>query len=435
MVTARPQAPIARRGRHRLALALAALALAGCRSGSTGPLARWRMAFDDGVAKPIGPDDGSGGGSRLARLIKPQAPASKAAEVGDGVILGSNGWSPLQPPKDPEADAEFRAAEGLFQQGKLTDAEAAFKKLAKRKKDTPWGEKAQFFLAECQYQQGRHVAANDSYELLISTYPGTQFLEKAVAREYSIADTWLAALAEDAEAEEKVSLSKRWNGAIPVVDTAGHALAALEHVRHHDPTGPLADDAVLRIADHHFARGNFEEAAAHYDQLISEHPKSPFFQRAQLASIDSKIKAYLGPDYDGDGLEQARNQVVQTMAMFPERRTGDHDELSKTLDVIEAQMAERAYARAEHYLWTGKVASAEFCFGEIPAKWPKSPYAAKAKEQLAKIATMPRKETRASRIMALPGGADPLTGSNGVSSGGFGSGPAGMQGMGSPTGP
>jgi TolA-binding protein len=410
-------------------------ALPGCQSG-TGPLARWRMAFDDSLATaPTAAELGDKRGL-LARWIVPKVPESNAAEVGDGLVMGSNGWRPMQLPRDPKAEAEFQAAEALFQQGKLEEAERGFARLAKRKKETGWGEKAQFYLAECQYQRGRYVAAHDSYEALIATYPGTQYLEKAVAREYAIADAWLTALSESAKPEEKASFSQRWNGRLPVVDIAGHALAALEHVRHHDPTGPLADDAVMRIADFHASRENHEDAAMYYDQLINDHPKSPFLRKAHLATIDSKLKAYLGPDYDGAGLEQARNQAIQAMSLFPERQVSDNDALEHTLDIIEEQMAERAYHTGEHYLWTGKVASAEYCFGEIPVKWPKSPYAKKAKEQLAKIASMPRKETRASKIMALPGSNDPLTGSSGVTSGGFGSTPGAMSGMGGgPVGP
>ena len=42
----------------------------------------------------------------------------------------------------------------------------------------------------------------------------------------------------------------RFNGRLPLVDTQRQRPGqVLEHVRHHDPTGPLADDAVLRIAD------------------------------------------------------------------------------------------------------------------------------------------------------------------------------------------
>ena len=43
---------------------------------------------------------------------------------------------------------------------------------------------------------------------------------------------------------------------VPLIDVDGYALKAMEHVRQHDPTGPLADVAALRIADHYFAKGD-----------------------------------------------------------------------------------------------------------------------------------------------------------------------------------
>ncbi len=52
----------------------------------------------------------------------------------------------------------------------------------------------------------------------------------------------------------------RFTGEQPLLDTHGNAIAALEHVRHHDPTGPLADDAVLQIADEHMNIGDYESA-------------------------------------------------------------------------------------------------------------------------------------------------------------------------------
>jgi outer membrane protein assembly factor BamD (BamD/ComL family) len=411
-----------RPGRRRAAALLAAvLAAAGCRSDDTSPIARWRMAWDNGLSRPPTADEAGQSGSLLGRWLSVRPPkSSDRTDGGSTLVLGSDGWSPMKAPKDPEADAELQAAQDLFQQNKLVEAEAAFTRIAKKHKGKHWGEKAEFYLAESLYQRGKLVKAHDAYEKLIADYPGTQFLDKAVAREYAIAGTWLAAIDPKAKPEDQASMQARWDGKFPMVDTGGFALSALEHVRHHDPTGPLADDAVLKIADYHYANQNWDDAALYYDQLVTDHPKSPFVQQAILSSIDSKMKGYIGPEYDGSGLEQAKNQVVQTMANFPTERQVSHerdDALKNVLNVIDEQMAERSYRIGEHYLWTGKVAAAEYCFAKIPAKWPKSPYAKQAKEQLAKIATMPRKETRASRIMTRPGSSDPMTGGSGAGGG------------------
>ncbi len=86
--------------------------------------------------------------------------------------------------------------------------------------------------------------------------------------------------------------------------------------------------------------GDYESAALYYDQLITDHPKSPYLQQAQLAAIDARMKGYLGPEYDGSGLEKARELVKQTMATFPDRPAGN-EKLYHTLDLINDQEAER----------------------------------------------------------------------------------------------
>jgi outer membrane protein assembly factor BamD (BamD/ComL family) len=289
------------------------------------------------------------------------------------------------------------------------------------------GEKAQFYLAETQFQARKYVAANDSFQQLFHDYPGTEFLDQMVSREYALAQLWLAQHDPKAPPEQKLPWYSRFTGQQPLIDTRGMGLKALEHVRHHDPTGPLADDAVLQIADYHMAAGDYESAALYYDQLISDHPKSPFLQRAQLAAIEARLKAYLGPDYDGEGLEKARELVKVTLASFPDRQAS-YEKLYHTLDLINDQEAERTYRIGDYYRRIGKVASAEFYLGKIPQRWPSSPWAVKAKADLAKLAKLPRTPSKPSTILTQPGANDPYlsAGPMGPMGAGMGMMPGGM---------
>lgn len=390
---------------------LVALALSGCATEGTTVLSRWRMARDGSIAKGISNSELGDDRSMMARWLSPKKPKPSDPN-GPSPAIGAKGWNATKVAPNPEADEEFRAAEALFQQGKLPEAETEFAKIAKKRKDTPWGEKGQYYLAEIQYQRGKYVAAHDSYEKLVTTYPGTKYLEKLVAREYEIAQFWLAQNDPKAKPAQKMNWYDGFTGKRHLIDNNGHALSALEHVRQHDPTGPLADDALMRIADNHFARADYESSALYYDQLINDptHRKSPFLPRAQLSSIDSKIKGYLGPDYDGAGLEQARETIKQTMATFPERQASTNEVLYHTLDLISDQMAERAYRRGEYYRRKGLVTSAEYYFAMVPQKWPTSPWAGKAKKELTTLAKAPRKETLPSKIMTPPGSSDPFGG-------------------------
>jgi outer membrane protein assembly factor BamD (BamD/ComL family) len=396
------------------------------------------MANDDILAKPPTREELGDDRNALTRWLRPRSASSSAEDPASPVVLGSDGWMPIKEgPPDPDAQAQFQAAEAQFREGKLPEAERAFARLAKRKRGSNWGEKAQFYLAETQFQRGRLVAAHDSYEKLFADYPATQFLEKAVEREYDIGVAWLASSDPRAAREKRPSLGGWFKGRHPAVDVSGHALAVLEHVRHHDPTGPLADDAVVQIAAFHHTNQNFEDASMYYDQLITENPKSPFVPSAMQASIDAKLKDYMGPEYDGDGLERARNLAQQADSLYPERRASYSEEIDESLKTIDLEMAERAYRVGEHYVWTGQVGAAEYCFGEIPVRWPKSPYALRAKEQLARLAKMPRKEVKPSTIFTLPGAPDPSSMSPGAAmpGGGGGMGMGGMGGMSPGAGP
>src|SRR5262249_60388492 len=105
----------------------------------------------------------------LQRWLTPRGnPASKTpAPSGSTLVLGSDGWRPIaKPAPDPVADAELDAAMKLFQQAKFEEAETSFAKIAKDRKGTTWGENAQYYLAESQFQRKRNVTAHDRHEKL-----------------------------------------------------------------------------------------------------------------------------------------------------------------------------------------------------------------------------------------------------------------------------
>jgi TolA-binding protein len=411
---------------------------AGCQSG---PFGAWGMAKDDSLSK--GPTKEETGDDRvfLARWLTPKPVPSYDPEKKMPLVKGPNGMEPPKEAPNAEADAEYKAAYALFERKSYGEAEKAFQAIAKKRAKTSWGEKAQFYLAECYFHEGKLVYANDAYEKLFADYPGSVFVEKLVAREFSIGQAWLALAESKAKPEQQVPWQGRFDGRRPLMDTWGYAKVAFEHVRQHDPSGPLYDDATMVLGEMHMKAADYELAAIYYNQLITDCPKSPFLQRAHLAEIDAHLKGYIGPEYDGTGLEKARERVKQTMNAFPDRTAGNED-LYHTLDILNDQDAERAYKVGEFYRRTGRIASAEYYFGKIPQRWPKSPWATKAKTELASLAKMPRTPSLPSRMLMSPGGVDPFSaasggpgmggmgGNMGMGMGGMGMGGMGMGGMG-----
>jgi TolA-binding protein len=426
----------ARRRRARRAAvaagALAAsLAMVGCQTvDAPGFLGKILPSHDESMADGMPRPETSTPGRFLSRYLNPSpTPHSSAAKEPKALQTSNSGWTPIKEEPNPKADAELDVATRLYRQGKHEEAEHLFVELAKKYKGSSWGQRAQFLLAESYFQREKYVWASEAYEQLMKEYPGNDHVDKVVSREYEIAQKWFKTYDPKAKPEDKFPWTSRFDGTVPFVDASGFAIKNLEHVRFHDPTGPLSDDAVLRLADHYFENHDYDSASLYYDQLVTDHPKSEFLQRAQLRSIDAKLKAYSGPEYDGKGLEKAREMIIQTKAAFPDRPAGN-EKLYDTLNMIDDQEAERAYRVAMFYKKTNYITSAEYYFSMVRALWPKSDWAKKSKTELALIAKLPRKETLPSKIMSLPGSTDPFSaGQGGSGMGTNGGGTGGMGGM------
>ena len=415
---------------RRSASIAALLWLGGAAATEAGAIADWFAATRAPAPDTTMPDRELRTQGRLMSrwMTRDKSPFTTESMDSSSALVGERGWQKTRVAPDPVSEAEFAAAKKFFDVKDYKKAEPLFAALARRevKKGTPWGAKAQFYLAETQFERKLYSAALESYQWLLKKYPGeTDNRDRVIAREYEIATIWLA---DDDPKATPTPFLARLDGRSPVLDRSGYAVKALESVRLHDPNGPLADHATLRTADHYHAVGDYETAAVFYDQLLSEHSKSPLRERAMLTSIDAKVKGYVGPEYDGAGLDSAKETVQRTIAEFPDRQ-GGNEELYHTLDLINDQHAEREYTHGMYYVRAHYPGAAEYQFGMVIAKWPKSKWAELARVELKKTAKMPRKAIVPSKIMTQPGASDPNSFGGGGSGGGSGGG-GGMGGMG-----
>jgi TolA-binding protein len=210
-----------------------------------------------------------------------------------GAVAGVQGPAEraLQAPPNVELDGEILSAPELFRLGRFAEAEPQFSWIAAVRRGTTWGERAQYHLAECQYQQKRYVAALSSFERLHIDYPATGYLDDVVRREFEIAQLWITQLDQQTPADVKLPWFARLDGRLPVFRTRKFALEALEHVRQNDPGGPLADDAAVTIADYYMKRNEFDTAAQYYAQVVADYPKSPLHLYARRAGFQARIRS------------------------------------------------------------------------------------------------------------------------------------------------
>ena len=325
--------------------------------------------------------------------------------------------------------AELDKAETLFNDGEFKAAEKQFGKIAKKYQDSQIEEDALFLRAESQFEQKHYPAAQDGYGTLFEKFPSTRYMPQATQRLFTISRTWLrfpevvtSGDIEQVNFEDPKSsplpkpdqnqsfqltravpiLPNAFDRTRPVFDTEGRALQALKSIWLHDPTGPLADDALMLTASYHLRKGDHMEAARVYKILRQEYPKSQHLQNAFVLGSHVRLMSYQGDKYDGKALEEARQLKESTLKLFPNSK--EIGRLNSDLNKIEEAMAARDWEMVVYY---GKKANpravAVYC-RQIIAEHPDTSYADRARSKLDELrATAANPTTFGQRVLgAIP---------------------------------
>jgi len=282
----------------------------------------------------------------------------------------------------------------------------------------PIREEAVFYMAESQFMQDRLVKAQAYYQVLVKEFPQSRYLDESTRRLFDIAQRWLGVeeFATPGEIQQvnfdgtqSKSLStfesarKRFgwlpnltNPSRPVLDSSGRAVEALKTIWLNDPTGPLADDALMLAATHHLRAGKYRESARLLKILREEFPKSPHLQTAFVIGSKVELMSYQGSSYDDRKLLEARALSESSLRLFP--GLDDGDRLRRELKRIDEEQARREWDRV--ILWEKKnkpKAVAVYC-RELIRNYPRSSYAPQARQKLAALGNSSVPPSAAGRV-------------------------------------
>jgi outer membrane protein assembly factor BamD (BamD/ComL family) len=290
-------------------------------------------------------------------------------------------------PNEQIAQVAFDDAEKLFAERRFKQAAKKYKEAADRWPNSTLEQEAMFKLADSYFFDDRYIQARDAYDALVSKYPNTRHLDLLVRREWEIARYWEAY-------EEKhpdwVLTPNAIDKTRPWFDTIGHAIKTYESIRLNDPTGPWADDAIMATANIYFRRGRYQDADIQYSQLRSEYPRSEHQFEAHILGLQSKLRKYQGPDYDGAPLEEAEKLVKQLRTQFAGQMSADDRERLRNVQAqLNLAQAERTMRMAKYYDDTKYYGPARDYYNELIAKHPSSPLAEQARTRLAEIQDEP----------------------------------------------
>ena len=268
----------------------------------------------------------------------------------------------------------------------LLQAARRFRNAADRWPDSALEQDALFLAGESYFFADHYPRANDLYEQLIAKYPHTKYLDVVAVRRFALADYWLKLNEVRPQPFWAVNVTNRQR---PWRDTFGHAVRIFDRIRIDDPTGRLADDATLAAGNACFTRGRFLDADSFYTDLRNSFPSSDHQFNAHLLGVKAKMMSYEGPDYAGQGLEEAEKLIRQMRRLFPNDAEQHRDYLNRAYAEVRFNQAEREWYRARYYDRRREYAAAGFHYEVLTTEFAETPFAEEAEVRLAQIAPLP----------------------------------------------
>lgn len=284
------------------------------------------------------------------------------------------------------ARAYYQQGMELYQQRRYEEAAARFKKAARHWQRTILEEDALFLAGESYFFADRYAQAEDCYQELLKKYEFTRHLDTVSKRQFAIGRYW-----------EQVELSRpSFLGIVqvgdktrPTFDTWGRAIKAYQNVRLHDPTGPLADDAIMATANAYFVKQRYEDAAYHYDLLRKDYPQSEHVVNAAFLAVKSHQLTYQGPLYDGTPLEKAEQAADEILAVYNARLGDERDEVIRAKNRITEEKALRYFAIGQYYDNRKYYGAARYYYRATIREFPHTKAAVMAAERIRQIDGLP----------------------------------------------
>ena len=298
---------------------------------------------------------GSSSGSPEPIVASPVRADGKKSDDDSGFDLAKlapeNVWKNIKNasgfgPDEKIARQAFQEGEALFRQKQYDEAAKKFYTASWRWPDSTLEEDSMFLLGECYFFADRYSNAHDAYANLLKKHENSRYLDTVMTREFAVARYWEQV---DDKSHVWPMVPNLTDKTRPWFDTHGNALGAYESVRLHDPTGPLADSAIMATANNHFRRQEWEEAAYNYDLLRKDYAKSQFQKDAHVLGLQSKLRIYQGPLYAHEPLDDAKEIADQTLTQFRGRLGEEENRMAETRAHIVEQKAEREWMMGQYF--------------------------------------------------------------------------------------
>ena len=302
----------------------------------------------------------------LLRLALPcgAAPGKQEYEFIDGK------WVRVAPPAKGTAAGELSLIRQKVARGHGRRACRAAKRVLRKYPGDPACEEVTYLWGEAEIVRGRLFQAYGKFEDQFAQWPNGQYAERALLREYEIAESFLGG-------------TKRIVMGIIYIPAKGDGLEILARIVEHAPGSSLAEKALMRIGDHHYQHYDYEEAAEAYDRFLVLFGNTPRAPRAMLQAARATYASFRGIDFEDVPLLNARQRFRVFAERYPDRARKAN--VAQILQRIHVTLAEKIYRTGQFYERIGRKKPARFYYRLVAGDYSRTRWAQDAREDLRRL--------------------------------------------------
>lgn len=264
----------------------------------------------------------------------------------------------------PTPQDQFSFAKSLYEAGSYDEADREFKKLLKNYPKSFEASESQYYLGLIAEKRGRPYEAFKSYQKVIDKFPFSERIQEIIAKEYSLAEGMMQG---------------RRTGDVPL-SVVSPAIEIFTKVIENSSYGPLAPKAQYQIGLAFKGMLQYYEAEEAFNKVISGYPESEWVPAAQYQLAETRGKMSKGAAYDQAALQEAKQKFEEFIQEYPEAELSKDAE--KNLIRLNEQEAQTNYEIGRFYEKQKAYDAAKIYYEEVPAKYPDSIWAIRARERL-----------------------------------------------------
>jgi outer membrane assembly lipoprotein YfiO len=254
-------------------------------------------------------------------------------------------------------EVEFYQALLEYNQGRYQETLNRFYRLSWLK-GTELGEQAQYYYAECLAHTGQTYAAFKAFEYIFSKYPGTLSARKALPRE--------------------MALAREMRKTSP-----GRAPWAYGRVVANDPSGPLAADAQIEMADLYFDQQDWWNAKTAYQGLLTTFPESAWIPKALFRVGMCALEEARIVNVPSTQLAEAQGKFEDYTDRYPDGKY--MSDVKAKLDEVQEMKAQVVFETAKWYIGRGQHRAAVIYLNTILRDYARTKSAEEARKVLARL--------------------------------------------------